>query len=338
MDAKTIRVAQSFYDRPNEGNQKYAINGCLPSYVQVFQHNIWQEFYPWELAVGIRNPRTDIYSSEYGMSELEDLVQTITAMLNLDAYNANFFTQGTTPKGMMLVNGYVPNQDAMTEFEEKYKAKATGVENAHKILALDAEKYNWIDLHKNNRDMEFSAYQEYLIRTICAHFKISPDEIGFKERSGGLGNYRSKAANREELDYSKEKGLVPLLRSFQRSLNKYLIGPMSKEKLELVFVGTDVETEQQEDERLIKLAEADIIEINEARGIKGLPTDKKEYNTMKSMLNADSEPYGQGGEDGGEDGGGGKGDPQKIKKTARGNPISKGLDEWWEEHLGQQNG
>lgn len=337
VDAKSIRISEHIHDEGKPELEKFRIDGYLPSYVQIYQNRIVAEFYPWELALGIRNPQSDMRQAGYGRSELEDLVQTVTAMLNADSYNANFFKNGSAPKGMMLIkkSGGI-NNDTLQEFREDWQATMSGVNNMHKTPALDAEHVEWLDLQKNNRDMEYSKYQEYLIKLSCAIYKISPEEVGFStESKGGLG----RGGKKDELQYSQQKGLGPLLRNLQRSINKYLIGPKSNDKYEFQFVGINIESEQEEDERLLKTVGGPFMEINEARERKGWKT-KPEYDTLSSLLGGgdpSSDAFmdsmtGQDGEDGGGSQNGYSQDFGDVKKSED-NPMWADLEGWWEKNL-----
>ena len=57
----------------------------------------------------------------------------------------------------------------------------TGVMQAWKTPVVEAD-VDWIDLQKNNRDMEYTSWMEYLIKLSCAIYSIDPTEIrlGYK--------------------------------------------------------------------------------------------------------------------------------------------------------------
>lgn len=279
VDGATFRIADS-YDDNKVGNDDIKINGCYPSYVQVYNGVIVREFYPWELCFGVRNPSTNIQRNGYGRAELENLIQTITAMLNSDTYNANFFRQGTAPKGALMVKGANIDPNAIAELRRDWSAMMAGVSNMHKTPVLNSDQVQWLDLQKTNRDMEFSKFQEYLIKVACAIFKISPEEIGFPlegSKSGGLGGNDS---GKEEKQYSIDKGLKPLLTFIQNCINKYIIGPKTNKLFEFRFVGAEIESATQEEERLTK-AVTTYMMIDEVRAEKNL---KPLPNGMGKMI------------------------------------------------------
>ncbi len=262
VDAGTFRLADTYTNDVNPSNKAakkdpYGNDDTkkyLPSYVQLYMNQIVAEFYPWELCFGIRNPSTNIYANGYGRSELEDLVTTVTAMLNADKYNSATFTRGSSPKGMLLVKKGGLNKDKIAEVRRDWQAMVTGADNNAKTLIMDGESFEWVDLQKTNKDMEYSAFQEYLVKLVCGIYKISPEEIGFPlqgQRSTGMG---SKEGGEQEKQYSIDKGLKPLLRTIQGWINKFLIGPKTNDQFEFVFVGLEVESAKEEEERLLKAA------------------------------------------------------------------------------------
>jgi len=185
VDGATMRMADTLHDdektfdeaQDYKGDPRKRIKGYLPSYVQVIDGLIQTEFYQWELCFGIRNSTTDIRANGYGKSEIEELISVITWMLYGDAYNGKFFSQGSNPKGMLKVGSGV-NRNRLAEFRQQWLAMVAGVSNAWKVPMVEGD-VEWIDMQKGNKDMEFSLWQEYLIKVSCAVFKIAPEEIGF---------------------------------------------------------------------------------------------------------------------------------------------------------------
>jgi hypothetical protein len=250
-DSSTMRIADTFdSDGRNGGRNDYLFKqpykGHPVKYVQIIDGNPVNEYYPWELCFGIRNPSTDIKRNGYGRGELEDMIQTVTALLNADYYNANFFKVGSAPKGILKYTGDI-NMNTVDQFKNQWVAQTAGVMNMHKIPLINADKMEFINLQQSNKDMEFAKYQEFLVKIACAQFTIDPSEIGFNlsgnsEGGGGLHGSDTK----EKIQYSKNKGLKPLLKWIQRVINRYLITPLDK-NFEFRFVGIDDETTFQEE-------------------------------------------------------------------------------------------
>lgn len=274
VDGATIRIADTFDDdEDNSDSGRKEERGYYPSYVQVIDGTIRAEYYPWELCYGARNASSDINTNGYGRSELEDLVSVITWMLYGDAYNGNFFSQGASPKGMLKVSGNV-NRNRLSQFRQQWMAMVAGVENAWKVPVIESDKMEWIDLQKSNTDMQFSKWQEYLIKIACAVFKISPEEIGFNLGNASGGGSLFESNNEARLKYSKDKGLRPLLKAIEFWINKWIINPLDDE-YEFSFVGIDAETEEKEVELDIKKV-SNFMGYKEIRRKYNLPDDIEE--------------------------------------------------------------
>lgn len=248
-DGASFRLADTHDQEDKKAKKSKLISGYLPSYVQLIDGKPETDFYPWELGFGVRNPQTNIRTYGYGRSELEDLINTVTDLLNASSYNSNYFRIGSNPKGILRVKNL--NTNRIEEFRQNWMTEMSGVRNAHKLPIIDADQMDFINTQSNNKDMEYHKYMEFLIKISCAHFKISPEEIGFPlEGTGhsGLGN----SDNETELKYSKSKGLHPLLRFFQRLYNKMVMTPLTEGWAELCFVGQNSEDEKRELEEDIK--------------------------------------------------------------------------------------
>lgn len=339
-DAATFRIADSYFekdyhnaffkrngasvwqDRSDFGKK---IHGYYPSYVQVYQNAKVNEFYPWELCFGIRNPSTSIFANGYGCSELEELINVVTSMLWGDEYNRRFFSQGSAPKGLLRVKG-VNNEAALQQFKQQWQSMITGVMQAWKTPVVEAD-VDWIDLQKSNRDMEYNAWIEYLIKQACAIYSIDPSEIGWDiSRSGGnSGLFEGSQA--ERLQHSKDKGLYPLLKFLQRKLNKYIVEQINPD-FELVFMGLNGMTIQEELEMDIKKVNsfATVNEIREKYEMKPLEYgDVPENATLMQNKNAAEQRAQMQAQQGGMDG-----------FDGGGNPFAQYEDEDWEGEEGSE--
>ncbi len=263
VDGATMRIAESYfknnnvdpffkdktYWKPSDEYIGKKIKGYYPHYVQIYQTQKVNDFYPWELCFGIRNPSTNVHSNGYGRSELEDLINTVTSMLWGDEYNRRFFSQGSAPKGLLKINKGLSGV-ALEQFKQQWQAMVTGVMQSWKTPVVEAD-VEWIDLQKNNRDMEYTAWTEYLIKIACAIYSIDPSEIGWDISRSGSNHGLFEGNQRDRLRHSKDKGLYPLLKFLQRKLNKYIVEQINPD-FQLVFMGLNGMTIEQELEMDIK--------------------------------------------------------------------------------------
>lgn len=270
-DGATFRIADTYFkqidpDYKEKHKDEYT-DGYLPYYVQVYMNRVINEYFPWEMAFCVRNPSTDIYANGYGRSELEDLIKTVTNLLNADQYNANYFKVGSNPKGILRVTGNV-NTSRLEEFKLQWQSQMAGVRNAHKLPIIEAEKMDFINTQSSNKDMEYGKYYEFLIKIACAVFKIDPAEINFPLSGGSEQKAMFEGNNEARIKHSRDKGLKPLLRFIQTKINKHILSKIDDE-YEFMFVGLEIEDQQQELEDLIKKVQ-NIITVNEARRKLGL--------------------------------------------------------------------
>ncbi len=135
-------------------------------YVQIYDGMVVNEYTKDELCFGVRNPRTDMRLYGYGTSELEMLMSTITSLLWAWQYNQRFFSQGSATKGILNFKGAIPERQ-LKGFRRHWYNLLTSVENAWRTPITNAEGLEWIDLHANNRDMEFNAWMDFLIKVAC---------------------------------------------------------------------------------------------------------------------------------------------------------------------------
>ena len=296
VDASTFRMADTAFQEDykntffnNRGASNWnsqgdlvrkEINGYLPQYVQIYQNAVVNDFYPWELCFAVRNPSTSIYSNGYGVSELEELINVITSMLWGDEYNRRFFSQGSAPKGLLRVKGGM-SESALQQFKQQWQAMINGVMNSWKTPVVEAD-VDWIELQKNNRDMEYSSWLEYLIKLACAIYSIDPSEIGWDiSRSGGNSGLFEKS-EAERIQNSKDKGLYPMLKFIQRKINKYIVEQINPE-FEFVFMGMNGMTIEQELEMDIKKLNS-FQTLNETREKWDLPAIKETGDIIENSV------------------------------------------------------
>lgn len=272
IDGATIR----FCSADTEENYD-EIKGYYPFACQIYQNNIYTVYYPWELCMAIRNPTNNFLYNGYGISELELLIKIITYMLYAESYTGKFFSQGSNPKGVFLAKGNL-SEDKLAEFRQAWSAQVSGVNNSHKIPILSGTELEWVDWYKSNQDMEFSNWLSYLARLICAIFKIDPKEIGYNlTDSESSVTYESSV--QEKLTYSKEKGLIPLLKFIETQLNKYIIYPLSNKKYKFQFTGID-NTQDLIEKNDLEKVEKGVMSFQEYRVKHGLPTELEENDFL----------------------------------------------------------
>lgn len=285
-DASTIRITDCDLDENVKGNwqkgdrtflgsDRVKKMGYMPSHCQIKDNQINAEYYPWEMCFGVRNPTSNIYSNGYGISEIETLTQTLTSMLWSDEYNRRFFSQGSAPKGFFKIKpGTSISDGKISQFKQQWQSMMSGVYQSHKTPVLEGD-IDWVDLQHNNRDMEFSHWQEYLIKLSCAAFRIDPAEINFPLSGGSEQKAMFEGNNEARLKHSKDKGLYPLLRFLERKINKFIVSRINPNFV-FEFTGMDVDDKGTELESDIKMMSnfMTVDEIRIKRGMKPIGEER----------------------------------------------------------------
>ena len=281
---------------PFERNTPFKeFNPKSPKFAQVIQGAVRHVFDEWEMAFGVRNPRTDIASYGYGFSEIEMLVTTITSHMNAETYNRKFFSQGSAIKGVLAFEGAVP-PDQLEAFRRQWHQQVTGVNNAWRtpIMSLGKDsKLNWTNLHSNNREMEFGKWMEYCIKTICGVFQIDPIEIGFdiskmgSGQGGGSGGGLGQGNQAERYGFSQDKGLRPLLVFLQTLINDYVIYRIDP-NYEFQFVGLNVNSEKDDLDKAVQQVKAfkTVNEIRAEHDLEEIDMEKIKKNPGELILDS----------------------------------------------------
>lgn len=239
VDGGTIRLAETYDDREYYIAKKQ--DEYLPKYVQIYKNQVYNEYLPWQLCLGMRNTSSNVRRNGYSVSELEVLIQVVTWMLYGMQYNGNFFQQGSNPKGLLNFKNNI-DPIKIEEFKQAWRNTLTGVSNSHKMAVTSGAEVEWISMQQNNKDMEFHQWNEFLTVLSCVTFRIDPDEVGF-HLQGSRGMF-GQDGQKQRLEHSREKGLEPFLRYWQTQFDKSLIKPLSKGKYEFIFTGISPEDEE----------------------------------------------------------------------------------------------
>ena len=265
-----------FFAKDKNGNRK--TTGKI--YVQVIDNKIVRSFTTDELAMFIRNPRTDIYSMGYGLSELEVGMREFMAHDSTEVFNDRFFSHGGTTRGVFVINPGKNQSNtsrrALDDFKRAWTASSSGLNGSWRIPVMTVEDAKFVNMTPQAQDMQFEKWLNYLINIISALYAIDPAEIGFTNRGGATGsksNSLNEGNSQTKVDESKSKGLAPLLDLIARSITDNIVRRIAGENYIFEFTGGDLNSKK------AKLAVLEdelktIKTINDAReevGLKAIP-------------------------------------------------------------------
>jgi hypothetical protein len=168
------------------------------------------------------------------------LIPAVTSLLYAWQYNQKFFSQGSAAKGIINFKGTIPERQ-LQAFRRQWYQQIASVQNAWRTPVVNSDDLQYINLQQSNRDMEFNAWMDFLLKVSCAMYAMDPTEINFKYGNVGQKSGLQEAANREKITESKERGLRPLLRFIANCINQHILWPIN-ENFEFSFVGLDAQT------------------------------------------------------------------------------------------------
>jgi len=227
-----------------------------------------------------RNPRTDVLTGGYGLSETELLIRVVTGFLNAMTYNLKYFDSNAIPKGLLHLSGNYTEKD-LSSFKRYWNAMVKGVNNAWTLpVMVSKDQESRAAFEKFGADVDemmFAKWMTFLTSIICAIYGIAPSEINFDSFTGGTTSALSGNDTAEKLADSKDKGLRPLLSYFENIFSDFIIQDFSDNYV-FRWAGLDEEDEDKRHE-IRKL----VLSVNEMRAQEGY--DKAEASWGEAPLN-----------------------------------------------------
>ncbi len=201
---------------------------------------IWKNF----------NPQNFADSQGYCYSPLELAIINITNHLNVENYNSNFFTHGYAARGVLHLKGTV-TQAQLMNFRRQFYNTISGQQHAWRTpIVAGLDEVQWVPMSGSAKEMEYINFNNHLMRIVCAQFQIDPVELGLDYLVSANGKSPAQQANNEyKIEYSRERGLYPILMFMEDLVNGEILPSIDKgmaDKYKFVFTGYTDETPQTE--------------------------------------------------------------------------------------------
>jgi len=235
------------------------------AYVQKVNGVVTAEYTEDELAFAIRNPRTDIDFTDFGMSELETLMEIVTGIVNGVRYNTSYFSHSHLPQGVLEIVGKYKDEH-LQGFKRHWKTLTDSASGkwSTPIMALEeGQGFKFTNFKNSNRDMEFNEFLEFLFNIACAVYQIDPNEVGFKSWTSGSGMTQSDNTE-AKMDSSLDKGFNPLMDFLSDTFNSEIVD-LIDEDFVFEWVGVSEEDEDRKLERFKNEIDSGIKTVNEVR-------------------------------------------------------------------------
>jgi hypothetical protein len=195
------------------------------------------------------NPKNFADSNGYAISMVEQAVIMITNHLNVESYNANYFTHGYAARGILHLKGTV-TQNTLASFRRQFYNTISGSNNAWRTpIVAGLDDVQWIPMSGSAREMEYINFNSHVMRSICAQFQIDPIEVGldYLTTANGRAASQAKESGQFKITYSRERGLLPILYFIEDLINQDIVPALDKElasKYKFKFVGYTDDTAQ----------------------------------------------------------------------------------------------
>lgn len=224
---------------------------AFEKYVQVsYDNRPLATFGDEDMIFKLFNPQNFIDSRGYCYSPLELAIITVRSHLDVENFNANFFTHGYASKGVLHLKGTVTQQQ-LANFRRSFYNSITGQQNAWRTpIVAGLDEVQWVPISASAREMEYINFNNHLMRILCTQFQIDPMELGldYLVSSNGRANMQ-QASSEYKVNFSRERGLLPLLTFIEDMINCDILPALDKNlatKYVFTFTGYTDETPQTE--------------------------------------------------------------------------------------------
>lgn len=251
------KQASQIYTKPksdNDPRNEQEVNHVDVDYFKYTQQTAdgrtYANFGDEDLIFKLFNPQNFADLNGYCYSPLELAIINVTNHMNVENYNANFFTQGYAARGVLHLKG-TTTQSQLSNFRRQFYNSITGTQHAWRTpIIAGLDDVQWVPMSGSAREMEYINFNNHIMRIICAQFQIDPVELGLDYLVSANGRAPSQQANNEyKIVYSRERGLVPVLMFIEDMINCDILPAIDDSfthKYKFKFTGYTDETPQTE--------------------------------------------------------------------------------------------
>lgn len=223
------------------------------AYQQVIKGTIWANLTADDLIYAPRNPRA---GKMYGLSPVEQVIVTIMTIINRQASQLAYFTDGNVPAGLCTV----PDEwtvDQLKDWQTFMDAALSGnlAERRKLLWAPGSSKYTPFKEAPLKDE-----YDEWLARVVCFAFSLPPTPF-IRQMN------RSTADN--DAERSQDEGMAPLMEWAKRLIDDVIADDLGFPDLEFQWGKVrEIDAVKQAEITDRKLRNASLT-INEARDLDG---------------------------------------------------------------------
>ncbi len=227
------------------------------SWVQVVNSLPVQAFTDDELIVHNYSIANEMQWDSYPFSPLEGVVKDITAHINANTHNFNYFKNGRAARGFLTIQSDDITENELQRIRLQFYNSINGSANSWRMPLFGVgqeDKITFQPFDTGTRDQEFVYLSDNLARIVLSAFGVDPAELpGFGHLAKGtFSQALSESGNEYSLQISRSAGFKPLLWSTQILMNQILaiIDPEVASYCIMEFVGLDVDDPAKETARI----------------------------------------------------------------------------------------
>lgn len=149
-----------------------------------------------------------------GFSRLESLQVEVATDLYAMNYNGSYFVDGHMFSKMLLLGDLGP--DEMKKLRAHFDSKR-GQSNQLPIVSIPDGNGKLLDFSNEQKDMAFTALDEWLFKRICAVFQLTASEVM------ELKHFSTKASAETQFKITEHRAFRPILKMLEEEINRWVI-------------------------------------------------------------------------------------------------------------------
>lgn len=252
------------------------------AYVQVVNEKEVATFKQEEMIYMMANPQNEIALFGYGMSPIESILLTVQASLNADMFNARAFSDDNVPPGMVDLGDM--SEEQAQQFIRIWDNTVISDTKRIKFVWGSKEPIKYTAFQKNNKDMQFIEYIDWLSRLKLATYGLTPMDANITH------DVNRSTANAER-DISNSRGVHSTKRLFEEYFNREIVATMGFDAIEFKFAGSENISESKTRAEIDKIyVECGVLSPEEIRIREGFSSEEEQLENSDGVNQEPEEP------------------------------------------------
>lgn len=165
-------------------------------------------FFKREVSYWKMHPKTYTY---YGRSPIQDIMNTLSLLMNSTRHNQKFFEEYAVPSGIVNVPGM--SKTELKSFIESWK-KLKG--RPWKLAFVSEENFGFKQLTVSNKEMQWLDSQKFYMKLVMAAFGVTQGALGFTDE------LNKHSSDRQDIVFLRQ-GVLPKVKFIEDKFNADII-------------------------------------------------------------------------------------------------------------------